>query len=231
MRRPAVDVSDRDRLVPVHRRRADDRGTPADATARVRAARRATRARVAQRPGPAVRRCVGTLLGSTAQMAPSTALLMVLVSVGAMALLGPSGPTGGLPGPTSSSRLARRLLFAAMVVPALVAWVRLQGEEHGLVAAGTGTSLMVLATFALLAIAIWQTARVAGRTETARKAALDELRPVLRGLGRHARDRRRRWSAGARQPGLERRRWAIRPIRWSVSGSSTSSTPMTSSAP
>ncbi len=118
---------------------------------------------------------VGTLLGSTAQMAPSTALLMVLVSVGAMALLGPSGPLAVFLGPTSSSRLARRLLFAALVVPALVAWVRVQGEEHGLVAAGTGTSLMVLATFTLLAVAIWQTARVAGRTETARKAALDEL--------------------------------------------------------
>ena len=118
---------------------------------------------------------LATLLGSTAQMAPATAMTLVLVAVGALALLGPDGPLAVFLGPSSSSRIARRLLFAALVVPALVAWVRLQGEVHGLYAAGTGTSLVVLGTFLLLAVVIWQTARVAGRTEAARKAALDEL--------------------------------------------------------
>ncbi len=135
---------------------------------------------------------------------PDAVLTLVLVAVGAMAMLGPDGPLAVFLGPSSSSRLARRLLFASLVVPALVAWVRLQGEVHGLYAAGTGTSLMVLGTFVLLAVTIWQTARVAGRTEAARKAALDELDRFFDvSVDMLATDRWRR-STRAPQPSLDR---------------------------
>ena len=116
-----------------------------------------------------------TVLGSTAQMAPASAITMTVVSVGAMALLGTDGPLNVFVGTSSAARIARQLLFAALVVPAAVAWVRVQGQEYGLFGAGTGMSLMVLGIVVLLAITIWQTARAAERTEAARKAAQDEL--------------------------------------------------------
>jgi diguanylate cyclase (GGDEF)-like protein/PAS domain S-box-containing protein len=118
---------------------------------------------------------VSTVVGSTAQMAPASAVTMMVVSVGVMALLGAAGPLNVFVGPSSAARIARQLLFAALVVPATVAWVRLQGQEYGLFGTGTGISLMVLGIVVLLAMAVWQTARAAERTETAHKAALDEL--------------------------------------------------------
>lgn|GEM_PF-6409983 len=118
---------------------------------------------------------VAILFGSTLRLAPGPAIALVLLCVGALAMLGPAGPLTVFVGPSSTARVARRLLVVSLVVPVVVAWVRLQGEQFGLYAPGYGTSLVVMGIVVLLAVAIWHTARVAERTESARRAAIDEL--------------------------------------------------------
>ena len=107
-------------------------------------------------------------------MALITAITMIVVSIGAMGLLPGGGPLEVFAGASSSARLARRLVLAALVAPLVLAWLRLQGEERGLYGSRYGTSLMVLGTFVFIAAVIWQSARSGRRTETARLAALEE---------------------------------------------------------
>ncbi len=100
---------------------------------------------------------------------------MVFLSVGALAMLGPDGPLNVFLGPSSAARVARRLLVVSPDRARRRVVGRLQGDEFGLYAPGNGTSLVVMGIVVLLAVAIWQTARVAERTENARRAAIDEL--------------------------------------------------------
>lgn len=115
-----------------------------------------------------------SLLAGVTQMAPNTAVTMAAVSIGAMGLLPAGGPLGVYVGPSFSAGLARRLMVASLVVPVVLAWLRLVGEERGLYGTRYGISLTVLGTFVLLAAVIWQAVRSVQRTETARQAALDE---------------------------------------------------------
>jgi PAS domain S-box-containing protein len=108
------------------------------------------------------------------QMALTTALTMILVAIGTMALLPGGGLLQALSGPSTSAQLARRLMFASLVVPVLLAWLRLQGEELGLYGTRYGISLMALATFVLLAFAILRSSRTSQRIETARQAVIEE---------------------------------------------------------
>jgi PAS domain S-box-containing protein len=115
-----------------------------------------------------------SLLAGQTQMALTTAVTMMVASIGAMALLPNGGPLAVLLGPSVSARLARRLMIASLVVPLLLAWLRLQGETLGLYDARYGVSLMVLGTFVFLAYVIWRTASSSQRTERARQAAIEE---------------------------------------------------------
>jgi PAS domain S-box-containing protein len=115
-----------------------------------------------------------SFLASQTQMALTTAVTMIVVSIGAMGLLPDGGPLAVLVGPSASARLARRLMIASLVVPLLLAWLRLQGEALGLYDARYGVSLMVLGTFVFLAYVIWRSSSSSQRTENAREAAIEE---------------------------------------------------------
>jgi PAS domain S-box-containing protein len=115
-----------------------------------------------------------SLLAGYTQMALTTAVTIVVLSVGAMGLLPAGGPLDVLVGPSASAMLARRLVVASLVVPLLLAWLRLQGEAFGLYGSAYGASLMVLGTFAFLAYTILRGARAGRRAETARQAAVEE---------------------------------------------------------
>ncbi|MBF6606110.1 MAG: EAL domain-containing protein [Chloroflexi bacterium] len=115
-----------------------------------------------------------SLLAGYTQMALNTAVMMVVLSIGAMALLPDGGPLEVFAGQSSSAGLARRLVIASLVAPVALSWLRLQGEEWGLYGARYGASLTVLGTFVFLTAVIWQSARSARRTEIARSAALEE---------------------------------------------------------
>ena len=117
---------------------------------------------------------IPSLLAGFTQMGLGTAVAMVVVSIGAMGLLPDGGPLEVYVGPSPSAGLARRLVVASLVAPVAIAWLRLHGERRGLYGPDFGDSIMVLGTFAFLAVIIWQTARSGRRTETARLAALEE---------------------------------------------------------
>jgi PAS domain S-box-containing protein len=108
------------------------------------------------------------------QMALTTAMTMIVVGIGTMGLLPNGGLLHTLSGPSTSAQLARRLMFASLIVPVLLAWLRLQGEELGLYGTRYGISLMALATFMLLAFAILRSSRTSQRIETGRQAVIEE---------------------------------------------------------
>lgn len=115
-----------------------------------------------------------TLVSGFTQMALTTALTMIVVSAGTVGLLPGSGLLDVFAGTSASARLARRLTAAALVVPVLLAWLRLQGEASGLYSNRYGVSLMVLGTSTFLAFMIVRSAQASQRTEIARQAAIEE---------------------------------------------------------
>lgn len=117
---------------------------------------------------------IPSVLAGHTQMALNTAGAMVVVAIGAMGLLPSGGPLEILVGPSSSARLARRLLLASLVAPIVLAWLRLEGQQAGLYGTRYGESLMVLGIFLFLALVIWQSVRSMRRTEHARLSALEE---------------------------------------------------------
>jgi hypothetical protein len=69
-----------------------------------------------------------SLLAGSTQMAMTTAVTMIVLSVGTMGLLPAGGLLAVLAGPSASARLARQLLVASLVAPVVLAWLRLQSQ-------------------------------------------------------------------------------------------------------
>jgi signal transduction histidine kinase len=72
--------------------------------------------------------------------------------------------------------LARRLLPAAMILPAVLALLRQWGESAGLYRTGFGRALLVASTSALFAAVIWGVAAALTRADRQRRAAEDDIR-------------------------------------------------------
>lgn len=115
-----------------------------------------------------------TLLSNFTPMALITAATFMVVSVGALNLLPSGGPFAVFWVPGASARLARRLLAASVLVPAILMWLWLTGERAGFYATEYGASLVVLAMVVFLAAVVHQAARSALRSDTARQAIVEE---------------------------------------------------------
>ncbi len=115
-----------------------------------------------------------SLLADYPSMALPSALTVIVLCVGTVAMLPGRGGLDVLAGPTASARLARRLILASLLVPLVLAWLRIQGEARGLYGAHFGVSLMVLGTFLFLASMILRNAYAGQKTEIARQAAIEE---------------------------------------------------------
>jgi len=72
-----------------------------------------------------------------------------------------SDSTGGL--------MARRLLPAAIVIPLLLSWFRLEGERAGLYGLEFGLALFALSNVVIFAVLIWWNARLLGELDTLRR--------------------------------------------------------------
>ena len=66
--------------------------------------------------------------------------------------------------------LARRLLPAAILIPAVLGWLRLVGERAGVFVTEVGVAIVVVLTSLLLGILIWITAATLNRADRKRKA-------------------------------------------------------------
>ena len=89
-----------------------------------------------------------TLLAGTAQMSPITAILVLALASTAFGLAGPDSPVQALRGSTPTAVLSRRLMIAAVILPAVVVSLRVRGEAIGLYDSRFGSALMLIVTVA-----------------------------------------------------------------------------------
>jgi PAS domain S-box-containing protein len=115
-----------------------------------------------------------TLLAGYTQMALMTAATIMVVSIGALNLVPGGGPFAPFAGASASARLARRLFAASVLVPAVLTWLWLTGEDGGFYSPRYGASLVVLGTVVFLAAVIHQSTRATQRSEAARQRVLEE---------------------------------------------------------
>jgi PAS domain S-box-containing protein len=109
-------------------------------------------------------------------MALNTAAAFFVLAVGLLCARPKHGVLARLLSRNSAGILTRRLLPAAIAMPIVVGWFRLQGERAGLFGADFGAALVVTVTIVLLLALIWSTATVLERVEQARERAEHALR-------------------------------------------------------
>ncbi len=113
---------------------------------------------------------VPPLLAPYTQIAMNTAIAMGIMAAGVVGLLGRANPFAQLVGRTPTTSLLRRLLAVTVIVPVVMAWLRLEGERLRLYDTSYGTSLMLVGILALGVIAIIRSARWANELERKRDA-------------------------------------------------------------
>jgi PAS domain S-box-containing protein len=101
----------------------------------------------------------GTILG--------LAMVAARQDVGIARLMVNDGPAG---------YLARRLVLVAALAPAVLGWLRLEGEALGLYTKETGTSLLVLLTMATFVLVVAILARTLDGVDVRRRQAENQLR-------------------------------------------------------
>ncbi|HJQ30043.1 MAG TPA: response regulator [Rubrobacter sp.] len=109
-------------------------------------------------------------------MALHTALAFLILSVGVLC----ARPERGLMAIVTSRNLggvvARRLLPAALLVPAVLGWLRLRGQQMGLYGTELGTSVITVANMAIFAALVLWSARLLYRIDGERRRAEEEMR-------------------------------------------------------
>ena len=132
---------------------------------------------------------------------PSTSSPVALHGVIAFLLLSTSlllarpdrGLVAAAVAPDAGGLLIRRLLPAALLLPPVLGWVRLQGEQAGLYGTESGLAVYVTTVVGVMSLLIWATAATVRRTDTERRVAevkvaaqlarLDLLRHITRAIG------------------------------------------------
>jgi signal transduction histidine kinase/DNA-binding response OmpR family regulator len=115
---------------------------------------------------------VGELYGIARHipMALPTALGFLALSVGILCARADQGLMSVVTSDEAGGVLARRLLPAAIVIPAGLGWLRHLAEQTGFMGIAVGLATVVVLTILLFAILIWLTARTLNRAERRRKA-------------------------------------------------------------
>lgn len=113
---------------------------------------------------------------STIPMALNTATVFCLLSLGLLAARPGRGIAALFLGKSPGGTLARRLVPAAVAIPAIVGWLRLAGQNRGFYDAELGVAVMVAVTIVTLLLLILWTADTVNRIEAARQRAEASLR-------------------------------------------------------
>jgi signal transduction histidine kinase/CheY-like chemotaxis protein len=118
---------------------------------------------------------VDNLYGNTSYV-PIASLTFVVLSAGVLC----SRPQRGLMAIVTSRNLggvmARRLLPAAVLVPLVLGWLRLRGQQVGLYGTELGVSLITVANMFVVAALVWWSARLLYRIDGERRRAGEEMR-------------------------------------------------------
>jgi diguanylate cyclase (GGDEF)-like protein/PAS domain S-box-containing protein len=116
-----------------------------------------------------VNAAVPSFLAGYTLMAPGTAVVMAVLTVGVLALLGPASPFAVLAGKSTTALLLRRLLVVSVIAHVFMAWLRLEGQRLGLFDASYGTTLMLVGILTVSLYAILRSARWATQMEANRE--------------------------------------------------------------
>lgn len=109
-------------------------------------------------------------------MALNTATVFHLLALALLASRPERGLAGLILGSSAGGALARRLVPAAVAVPALIGWLRHAGQQHGFYDGELGVALMVAGTIvSLLLLTLW-TADTVNRMDAGRRQAEASLR-------------------------------------------------------
>ena len=118
---------------------------------------------------------VANLYGITSYI-PIASMTFVVLSAGILC----ARPERGLMAVVTSSNVggvvARRLLPAAILVPLVLGWFRLRGQQVGLYGTELGVSLFTVANMFVVAALVWWSARLLYRIDGERKLAEEEMR-------------------------------------------------------
>lgn len=109
-------------------------------------------------------------------MALNTAMTFHLLALGLLASRPGRGLAGLIFGSSTGGALARRLIPAAIAIPALIGWLRHAGQQRGLFDSELGVALMVAATIVSLLLLILWTAETVNRMDGRRRQAEASLR-------------------------------------------------------
>jgi two-component system, sensor histidine kinase and response regulator len=108
-------------------------------------------------------------------MALNTALGFVVLCGGILAARPQRDPMRTISSDTTGGIMQRRLLPAAIIIPLLLGWLRLRGEQAGLYDTETGIALFAAAIVYIFVLLVWwtgrRTARIAHELRVARDAA------------------------------------------------------------
>jgi two-component system, sensor histidine kinase and response regulator len=118
---------------------------------------------------------VDDLYGNTSYI-PIAAMTFVVLSAGVLC----ARPERGLMAVVTSRNLggvvARRLLPAAILVPLVLGWLRLRGQQIGFYGTELGVSLITVANMVVLAALVWWSARLIYRLDHERRRSAEEMR-------------------------------------------------------
>jgi signal transduction histidine kinase/DNA-binding response OmpR family regulator len=118
---------------------------------------------------------VANLYGNTSYI-PIASMTFVVLSAGVLC----AHPERGLMAVVTSRNVggvvARRLLPAAILVPLVLGWFRLRGQQVGLYGTELGVSLFTVANMFVVAALVWWSARLLHRIDGERKLAEKEMR-------------------------------------------------------
>jgi signal transduction histidine kinase/ActR/RegA family two-component response regulator len=117
--------------------------------------------------------------GSSNPVVLHGAILFVLLSLGVLLARSHLDVMSRVLAADTSGLLIRRLLPAALILPPVIGWLRLQGEHAGLYGADVGLALYATANVLILSVLIWATAAEVQRADANRCIADLKLRTQL----------------------------------------------------
>ncbi len=109
-------------------------------------------------------------------MAVHTAILFLLLAVGILCLHPERGLTAVVSSRTAGGAMARRLLLAVILVPAVLGWIKLVGERYQQYETSFGTALLITANALVFLIIVWRNAETLHRVDLQRLQAEELLR-------------------------------------------------------
>jgi PAS domain S-box-containing protein len=119
-------------------------------------------------------------------MAAHTALCFLLLSLAVLFRKADCGVMAVMSSDALGGVMGRRLIPAALLLPAIIGWLRWQGELSGLYDTVFGLAIFVAAIMAAFAFLIWASAILLNRLDAARFQTERELRLLVEGTSDYA---------------------------------------------